>query len=562
VLGVSNSVSPVRTPCLWLASLAVVLSPGLARAQLADGTRVLVMPFVVDVAPDAPGGAGASLWLGEAAALLLADDLSAFGVRALTRGERVEAFDRLQLPMAASLTRATMIRVGELIGATEVVHGEVRLGQRLQVHARVIQIGPGRGAPGADGEGDLADMFQVFDRLAEQLVGPTVRAGGSPQRDPDLPLEVFEAYVKGLVAASPAVQRRFLESALTRAPHDARVLIALWEVYTNAGEHEKALGAASAVPADSPRSRRARFAAARSLIELRRFDGAFSAIGNLDAERPDAALANAQGVIQFRRAADGAPPAASVLFRRAVDAEPGNPDFLFNLGYAHARAGEADAALTWLREAVRHDATDGDAHLVMSTVLSLAGRPAEAQREFDLARLLGTSLDTQLGSLPSVVPAGLERLVGQLAPRTGSRQVSATATERDQQAAATYHYQQGRRLFDAGRDREALDELKRAVYVVPYDDQSHLLIGRIYHRTGRLAEAINEFKVALWCRETSAGQAALGQALLDSGERDAARRAASRALALDPSSVEARALLARIGGGVPLRTPSVLPSSH
>jgi tetratricopeptide (TPR) repeat protein len=130
------------------------------------------------------------------------------------------------------------------------------------------------------------------------------------------------------------------------------------------------------------------------------------------------------------------------------------------------------------------------------------------------------------------------------------------------QSAKGRHYQQGRRLFDAGRDREALDELKRAVYVVPYDDQSHLLIGRIYHRTGRLAEAIDEFKVALWCRETSAGQAALGQALLDSGERDAARRAASRALALDPASVEARVLLARIGGGVPLRTPSVLPSGH
>ena len=64
-----------------------------------------------------------------------------------------------------------------------------------------------------------------------------------------------------------------------------------------------------------------------------------------------------------------------------------------------------------------------------------------------------------------------------------------------------------------------------------------------------LDDAIAEFKVALWCRETVAGRIALGAALLQSGDRDAARQEAQRALALDPSSTEARELLERIGGG-------------
>ena len=46
--------------------------------------------------------------------------------------------------MAASLTRATMIRVAEIIGATEVVHGEIALGDELRVTARVVQIGAAR----------------------------------------------------------------------------------------------------------------------------------------------------------------------------------------------------------------------------------------------------------------------------------------------------------------------------------------------------------------------------------------------------------------------------------
>ena len=37
---------------------------------------------------------------------------------------------------------------------------------------------------------------------------------------------------------------------MTRAPHDGRILTALWSVYTKQGLHDKALAAASAVPAD------------------------------------------------------------------------------------------------------------------------------------------------------------------------------------------------------------------------------------------------------------------------------------------------------------------------
>jgi Tfp pilus assembly protein PilF len=91
--------------------------------------------------------------------------------------------------------------------------------------------------------------------------------------------------------------------------------------------------------------------------------------------------------------------------------------------------------------------------------------------------------------------------------------------------------------------------LRRAIYLAPNDDQAHLALGRLYQRTGRLADAIDEFKVAIWCRETAAARVALGAAFLDSGDRDAARREATRALALAPDLAEARELMRRIDGG-------------
>jgi tetratricopeptide (TPR) repeat protein len=61
-------------------------------------------------------------------------------------------------------------------------------------------------------------------------------------------------------------------------------------------------------------------------------------------------------------------------------------------------------------------------------------------------------------------------------------------------------------------------------------------------------EAIDAFKIALWSTETAEGHAVLGEAYRQAKDLDAARTEAGRALVLDPSSVEAKELLARIDG--------------
>ena len=105
---------------------------------------------------------------------------------------------------------------------------------------------------------------------------------------------------------------------------------------------------------------------------------------------------------------DGGSPAS--FFDRAVKAAPEDTDYLFNLGYAYALGHEAPAALFWLREAVRFDATNGDAHLVMSAVLESTGKTVEAQRELELAKLLGTRRDVPIATPRESVPLRLERL--------------------------------------------------------------------------------------------------------------------------------------------------------
>ena len=205
--------------CLLVAVASLTgWAPASAARQLKT-PRVLVMPFAVET--DAPGAAAAmsAAWLGEAASTLLADELAARGYRALPREDRVAVFDRLQLPMSPDLTHATMIRVAELIGASQVVFGDVHLGQQLVVRARTIRLDTGQLLPDVTDRGPLTDIFALFGRMANQ-VG---RLSGLPAGTPmgavaPMPLPALENYIKGLVAVTPASQQRFLESAMSQAP--------------------------------------------------------------------------------------------------------------------------------------------------------------------------------------------------------------------------------------------------------------------------------------------------------------------------------------------------------
>src|SRR5205814_9814607 len=101
--------------------------------------RILVMPFE-NIRRDA-----AIVWLGEASSVLLADDLNALGAAAITREERRQAFERLQVPPSAMLTDATVIRIGELVRASDVVTGTLQIEDgALVVHARAITLDTGR----------------------------------------------------------------------------------------------------------------------------------------------------------------------------------------------------------------------------------------------------------------------------------------------------------------------------------------------------------------------------------------------------------------------------------
>lgn len=521
------------------------LQPALAQTPSPQPDRILVVPFA-NVKRDA-----SIFWLGEASAVLLTDNLNARGVSAITRPERTQAFERLEVPASAVLTDATIIRIAQLVGAAHVVLGSLQLeADGLVVRARSLALDEGRVRADVTERGPVADLFAIFDRMAGRLAQSVSPGAARPVQAVESdrpPIAAFESLIKGLLAETPATAITYLNGALKAYPEYDRARLAMWDVYSEQGEHQRALAAVQAVPARSVVSRRARFLVGVSQLALRKLDDAFATYKTLADEDGTPTVINNLGIVQLRRGGNPQSGLPTYYFDKAAKADPDDHDYFFNLGYAYFQAKDNPAALYWLREAVRREPADGEAHFVLGAALAAAGNGAESAREKELARRLDSTFEEWARRpVAEQVPKDLERVKMNEIELPHARRVETKIAEtgqRDQQELANFYLDRARRLFAQESDREAAAELDRALYLSPYLAEAHLLLGRIHLRNGRVREAIDALKISIWSSETVEAHVVLAGAYVQAKDPDQARAEAARVLVLDSSSIEARRLL-------------------
>jgi TolB-like protein len=257
-------------------------------------------------------------WLGQGMAESLTADFAK--VRGLRSISREQIFDVQR--SAGALTgrmedERQSIELGRRLGATWVVAGAVqRIGERVRVTAQTIAVDEGRTVSSTKIDGTLDDVFDLQDRLVEELVRQGLqreleqsekRAIGADAHDP----EAYEAYSRGMLnlrlASEESVERgiALFEQALAIEPDYVDALVALG-----------------------------------SALQLR---GAFLA-------EPDA-LARSRALLE-----------------QAITLAPGRADAHVRLGQALATAGETDAAEAAIRRGL---AIDGDSSLGHSQLARL-----------------------------------------------------------------------------------------------------------------------------------------------------------------------------------------------
>jgi tetratricopeptide (TPR) repeat protein len=486
----------IGTRCAALAVCLLVAAGQSVSTQSSSAgpSRYLVVPF------ENVTGEPRLYWLSEASALLLTENLATIGVSPIRREDRLRAFERMRVPPVSNLSHATVIRLGQVVGAAYVVLGRFEVeGDDLIARVRTIRLDTGRLSSELTEKGPLTDMLSVYSRLAHRIVPESPGPAEQPARPV---LAAFEQYVKGLLAEAPEAKITFLLQALRLSPTFHRAQIALWEVHTDQGNHQDALDAVRQVPDGDSLTRQARFLAAVSMLHLGQLQASFAEFGSLNAIQRDAALLNNIGVVQLRRPAGAPGGKAMAFFGEAVAVDGADADLFFNAGYASWFDGNPQGTIQWLREAVRRNPADDAAHYVLGVALQAAGNLVEAAREKELARRLSSAYAEWEAKRAGgdVVPRGLERVKLDIDMPASLRVEAAlgVAGQRDQRAIATFHLENGRRLFQDGRDEEAIAELRRTIFLQPYESEAHFLLGRIYMRTGRQQDAIDALTIAAW----------------------------------------------------------------
>ena len=569
----------------FFVSLAVTLSllvslSGSARAQSA-GDVVIVLPF------ENMTNQREYNWVGESFADSLTDLLKVPGLSVVSSDERQLAYQRLGLRPTILPSRATSIKIAREARATLVVLGtyEITPAQdentvaSVRGSARVVRVNEGRltGVTMPDGRwatheyffGDaLVNLQTMQGKLAFQILVERDRAlpvaqNEILQRATKVPPKAFESYVKGAMTDASDKEKKsaYLQNAMreyARANAGAvypQAAFELGHLYFDQGDWKRAAEHFSMLQKKDPHYPEAAFYSALSYWREGDMVRALGALMPLSSDMPLTSVYNNVGAIstQAARAEKDAKERERLLqqaitfLSRAAESAPDDQLVHYNYAYALLLSGKYAEAADQLRPVIANNPRDGEALFLFAKALERAGQtePAnvndnEARKflpQYAKVQLEWQKSQTTSGINPRLYPEfNLTDYISAIREQEPSLDPAKGTNTEDLLVKA-------RELYAAGRDDEALPELRRVVMIEPMNAEAYLLTGRIYQRRGELETAINQLKTSIfWDPKLIDAHVLLGRIFFEKGDRAMALSYARSAIQIDPNNQEAIAL--------------------
>jgi tetratricopeptide (TPR) repeat protein len=489
---------------------ALVLALAVASS---DGGPVVVVP------PDGPAGAPTG-WIGAVVAEMLPRALQRIGVPALPDADRRRAQEVLGVP-SATTTRATSIRVAEALGASRLVVGAwERRGSDVTLSLRLLDATRGSLSAPLVGSAPLVKLGELVHSLAWDvaLAGPRAPTGTREallQAAGGLAPDALRALGEGLAGRDAAARTAGARRALALAPGCEEAALVLARLLVDASAFEEARSVLARVPSASAFAREARFLDGVALLGLGRYREADVLYADLVRTRAGAAALSNRAVARLRL--PGA-KGASTLLRQAVEAEPAATDLPFNLGWALLVEGDAQAAAFWLKGAARRDPGDAQGRLLLTWALTASGRAAEAEEQWKAAVALAPAYQ---GMRTADLSRKLERVF------LSEQSLVLDPERRADAEASRAHAARGGELLEAKDVEGAVAELARAALLDPYAALPHRLLARARRTQGDDERAVEELRMALYCREDPVLRRELAELLRALGRPEEAKRVQS-----------------------------------
>lgn len=556
--------------------------------QTSNNDVVMILPFE-NVTANHPE----FNWVGESFADSLAELLSvAPDLVVVSSDERILSYQRLHLPLTVLPSRATAIKLAREAHASMIVLGTYSVtpaqGQTpatLQGSARVIRVNEGRlmGETMPDGRwatreydfgGPITTLQKMQGQIAYQILYQRDRAlpfsqNQFVQQATKVPARAFEAYVKGLQTGEGEETRaNYLKNALHFYAQDnagavyPQAAFQLGLFYLKKHDWKQAAEYLSKLQKRDPHYAEATFYASLSYFRLNDLSHALAAIVPLTSDMPLTGIYNNAGALSIQAARDERRDAersrlleqAMTFLSRAADSAPDDNMVRFNYAYALFLSGKYEEAVQQLQAVITTDPRDGAAYFLFSKALEKINRAEAAQAADDQARryLQPFYAKWQTEWQRSQTIPGLSLRLRDTFNRSDYIDLIRHPPAEDNNAGSNTQdlLIKARELYQAGRDDEALPELRRVLTIEPMNAEAYLLIGRIHQRRGDQEAAVSALKAALfWDSKLIDAHILLGRIYLERGDRAMALSHARSAVQLDPNNQEAIALQRQVETG-------------
>lgn len=565
--------------------LLFIFSVSNIAAQSARGTDTLIiLPF------ENTSNQPAYNWVGESFAeaiteLLSRSELKVTGLRVISNDERKQIQQNLRLPLTTLPSLATSIKIAHRSNATHLVLGKysVTPGQgstaaEIRFTARVINVNDGTAVNEVLPNGkivvkeiNLGDALGELQKLQGQAVYQILY-----QRDKALSLSqnevvdlarrvppvAFEAYIKGMLTGDGDLRANYFKNALRLYANEKngevypQAALELGHLYLRQNNFQDAFENFSKVPKGVPQYVEAAFYAGLMQYNLKNAESAQGIFRSVaDETRLTSAFNNVGAIsMQLARSEKNTQEKADLIeealrfLNQAAQSAPEDEVVKYNYGYALFLAGKYKDAIEQLRPFVASNPRDGQAYFLLAKAMEKAADAKAADIDNQARLFLPTYAKAQTewqktattGDIPFRLFKDFNRtefLKGQ----TPDTPIAAQTNAQENQI------QKARDLYKAGRDDEALIELRRIIATDPMNAEAYYLIGSIHLRRGDVEPAVSNLKTAIfWKNDLVEGHVALGKIFLERGDFMQAQTYAKNALQIAPNNQEATALMRQI----------------